>query len=137
MVPTKDEILEQTKKHIQDDPLGFEVLEYLVYLDYEHLIKLKPDAKVDPKEVHASELTRDRVVTRMTDYIEFAYEKARGERGISANRSIQHYIAWTWLAGDREFSERIREVYRNGYCGYGIPILNMICEHYGFDIPEA
>lgn len=137
MLPTMQEIVDRAKESVPRDPLGFETLEYLAYLDYEHLKRFKWDAEIDPREVKPNELTREGVLARMENYMSFAYGKARGQRGISANRSVQHYIAWTWLAGDKELADRVLEEYTENYCGYGIPILNMIREHYGWpEVPE-
>jgi len=41
------------------------------------------------------------------DYLDFAWEKANGCRGLSASRSLNHLEAWLWLAGldDVDFSD--------------------------------
>jgi hypothetical protein len=72
----------------------------------------------------------------MNEYMSFAFEKARGERGISANRSIMHYIAWIWLNSEDEFATEIDTDFEENYHSYGISILKKICKHYGWDIPE-
>lgn len=77
-------------------------------------------------------VTDERIIEVMRDYLSFAYNKAYSGRAISANRSIMHYIGWTWLIDD-EFSKQIEKEFENNYCEYGVPILNMIADHYNFE----
>ena len=71
---------------------------------------------------------RDRasVVAGMLEYMPFAWKKANDGRGLSAARSMSHFAAWTWLAGDDlgDLTE---------YEFYGKDNLVRICEHYGWD----
>lgn len=39
------------------------------------------------------------------DYMEFAVGKMMDERGLSANRSVDHYSGWIWLLTDDETHE--------------------------------
>ena len=72
----------------------------------------------------------------MIDYMEFAFDKAHDERGISANRSINHMIAWSWLSGDDELNQAIEHEYETNYHSYSLEILRMICEKLGIDPKE-
>lgn len=75
-------------------------------------------------------LSRDResVLARMLDYMEFAWSKANGNRGLSAGRSLDHMQAWLWLLGEDEAAGQLHD-----YDYYGKPQLRAICEHYGWD----
>ena len=64
------------------------------------------------------------------DYLSFAYDKADGERGISAGRSMLHFRTWVWL-DDKDFYAEIESLINN-YTNYGIPALDKISEHYGY-----
>ena len=66
-------------------------------------------------------ITDEDVIKAMKDYLEFAYEKARDERGMSAYRSMKHYKAWLWLIDKEDMFEDITE-----YEGYGIDNLDKI-----------
>ena len=135
-IPTIGEIGERFEARRKDDTLGFEVDIYANYMTYE---QIKSHAKDDLTEESWGEVTtlnRDDIIEEMREYITFAFDKAYGERGISANRSIMHFIAWTWLAGDVVFSTEIEEEYDQNYHSYGLPILIKICKHYDFDIPD-
>ena len=74
------------------------------------------------------ELTRENVIKYMQDYMSFAWEKANDKRGISANRSIDHFKGWLWLLEDEEGIEYLKV----SYAPYGKPGLTYICKKYGF-----
>lgn len=134
-VPNKDEILKRMKERMKSDVLGFEWHEYVQYLDYEHVKEyLKDD--VTKESYETTELKRDDIVKAIKNYMGFAWEKANDCRGISANRSIMHFIAWTWLAGDTDFSLKIEKEFDEEYKNYGKDILIMICEYYNINYDE-
>lgn len=62
-------------------------------------------------------------------YMEFAWGKANGNRGLSANRSIDHYRAWMWLLGIDDFDA----VADAEYQFYGKPILVIVAEALSID----
>ncbi len=133
-VPTKEEVDARYKERAPVDMLGFEVDEYTPYMSIEGVRPLANEGVTDEtlKETQLT-LNRGEMVADMERYMEFAFEKANNQRGISASRSIQHYIAWTWLAGDYDLSTRINTVFENEYLEFGISILQGICEFYGWD----
>jgi len=123
---TQDEIVERIKKREKDDLFGFETSCYINFLDYEHAKPyLKPD--VTENDWHKSDKSPKE---EMIDYMEFAWDKAKGCRGISAGRSIMHYEAWLWLDGAENLFEDIED-----YQYYGKDILVDICKYLGLD-PE-
>jgi hypothetical protein len=136
MIPTPEEIVARIELRTPKDMFGFEVNEYLPYLPFE---KAKPYLQPEvTKEEWGSTYTppiREALLKVMEGYMGFAWEKANNCRGISANRSIMHYIAWTWLAGDADFSQEVEHQLEHNYEYYGKNILVMICQHYGWD-PE-
>ena len=134
---TQEEIAARISERLSGDILGFEVDEYVLYLDYAHAKPLFADELIEKEWDEATpKLTREDVVSRMKGYMPFAFEKANGRRGISANRSIMHYIAWIWLAGDDGLLQLVEEEYQDRYYDYGRPILEKICEFYGWDAQE-
>lgn len=127
-VPTQDEIAARFAARRETDVLGFEVHEYLEWLDFKHAKPfLKPAAAEGEWGVDFKPLTRTEMLARMLGYMPFAWAKANDCRGISASRSVMHFVAWTWLAGDREFSDEILSM---DYQNYGKEILIAICERY-------
>lgn len=127
----QETIAQRYRERTEHDMFGFETLEYLQFLDYDHA---KPFIRDDIPENDWNHrpFSRDDVLKQMKDYMPFAIEKAEGERGISANRSIMHYVAWTWLAGDEKFSQEIEREFNFNYHSYGLPILKRIADHYGW-----
>lgn len=83
----------------------------------------KPNAKEIWEEGRLK--TRQDVVDRMKNYLDFAWEKANDERGLSADRSIQHYIAWAWLIDDQLYNKLVH-MYETEYREYGKNILTYI-----------
>jgi hypothetical protein len=133
-LPTSAEIKVRFSERQKSDPFEFEVGEYLAYLDYEDAKEfLKPEVTREEWEKIRSPHTREALLKAMLDYMDFAWDKAKGCRGISANRSVQHYIAWTWLAGDHGFSAEVDRLMEETYEFYGKDILVRICEFYGWD----
>lgn len=74
--------------------------------------------------------TRESIIASMRDYMDFALEKARDHRGISAGRSLDHFRAWLWLLEDEETLAFLDD--EKNYPQYGAPCLKKICEVYDF-----
>lgn len=133
---TQDELVARIKARMSKDALGFEWHEYLEHLELDRFKQFaKPDADLSdmppPKPID-----REAMLAKMKSYMSFAFGKAHGERGISASRSVLHYVAWTWLAGDREFSDEVDRMGDTDYAPYGLPVLRRICAFYGWDPAE-
>lgn len=122
---TQEEILARIDERKQHDPLGFETNDYLTCLTTENV---KPFLKegVDLSEWKPAPHDRESLLKVMEDYMGFAWDKANDGRGISAMRSMHHYMAWIWLAGD-DLGDLLNYQY------YGKDNLVKICEHYGWD----
>jgi hypothetical protein len=118
---------------MQNDLFRFEVGELIPYMDYEDCKDLiKPEVTCEQWNQMRLVHSREALIKVMLEYMPFAWEKANGCRGISANRSVMHYIGWTWLAGEGELSQTIDRVYNAEYQHYGKEILVLICEHFGW-----
>lgn len=117
-----------------DDPLGFETSEYLLALNYDDAAPfLKPGSTTreawDSSIVYRSDAD---LLTRMKSYVDFAYEKINDERGISANRSISHYVAWLFLIGNDSLREWVEDEFGHRYHSYGRHIMDRIVAEYGW-----
>ena len=134
-LPTQDEIVAQICKVSADDIFGFETGDLLEWLDFDHAKEfLKPDANEAKWNENFKVLTLESIMSMMLGYMDFAWSKANGFRGLSAGRSISHYTAWTWLAGETELSAYCDN--DDNYQHYGKEILVKICEHYGWDYKQ-
>lgn len=71
------------------------------------------------------EYNRDNVLMSMKDYLPFAFEKAREERGLSASRSIQKMRTYLFMLNDIELCSEIED-----YTDYGLPQLEKISTKY-------
>jgi len=124
------ELVRRMKAVMDADPFRTQVGDLASFLPADALYQFcKPDA--DLSEHKPEPLIRRRVLVLMREYMPFAVEKATGHRGLSANRSIEHFKAWVWLLGD------YAEIDWNNYKNYGAPILKQISERYGFDLPPS
>jgi len=126
---TQQEIKARYEARRSADFLGFESNEYLKYLSWENAY---PYLSADAKEEDWKKKTEDPLKV-MGDYMEFAWDKANNCRGISAVRSIEHMIAWLWLAGKGTLLTKVEKEYKTNYQFYGKPILKTICVAFKWD----
>ena len=126
----QEEIVNQILARQRDDMFGFEVSEYIDFLDFDHAKSYLKDGVTEKEWAKIyKKPTKKNVLKAMKDYMDFAWEKANNCRGISANRSVAHYQAWIWLLDDG-FLETFNEI---EYENYGKQKLIAICEKYGWD----
>jgi len=125
---TQQEILDRIKSRKSEDFLAFEWPNYLKALTFKNAKQFFSCTMLTAFSEEAWEhQTEDEIMFKAIHYMPFAWEKANNFRGISAERSISHYIAWMWLLG-YEDTERWEE-----YEYYGKPQLIEICELLGLD----
>lgn len=129
---SQEDILARLKNRTEGDPFGFEIGEYINALDYQHAKEYLKEDVTEETWAAAAMCTKEAVLEQMRKYYDFAWEKANDCRGISANRSILHYVAWIWLIGDHEFLAEIQKMYED-YHFYGKPILEKIGDRYGLE----
>jgi len=122
---TDEEVIQRIEERKNDDFFGWEITDLIVTLPFE---KARPYMKDDSMKGDWKQDARDRdsVLARMLHYMPFAWEKANNCRGISASRSMSHFMAWTWIVGD-DFGDLL------DYEHYGKDNLVRICEKYGWD----
>lgn len=111
---------------IQKGDLGY----YLEFENIKHAFKSDYVAQVESGEEKWEVATDPK--KEIIDYLPFAFEKAYGERGLSAGRSMLHFKSWIWL-DDPEFYEEIVDDLDN-YHSYGLPALNRIAKKYGVEV---
>lgn len=125
---TNEEIVARIEKLSPRDMFGFDTQDLVLALDYEHAKPyLRDDVK--PGDWNPQPRDRDAVVAQMLAYMPFAWGKANDCRGLSAGRSIAHYMSWIWLAGD-DLGDL------TNYQFYGKDELRRICAHYGWDADQ-
>jgi len=122
---TDDEIISRINVVADRDFFGFEVSDLVVRLEYEKAKQFIPTDVIQKDWEVVSREPAD-VISMMHNYMSFAWEKANDGRGLSAGRSLSHYSAWIWLAGD-DLGDLLE------YEFYGKDKLVLICNHYGWD----
>lgn len=97
---TDEEILARIKEIQGRDVLGYECSDLILKLPFE--VAKQFLEKGTTKEEYGEPSLRDResMIKEITNYMPFAWEKANDCRGLSAGRSMSHFNAWIWLAGD-------------------------------------
>ncbi len=129
-VRTQDEIVTEIERIKKDDFFGFKTTDLLGYLDFDHAKQyLKPECT--EKDWEQSPSDRDSILLEMEKYMDFAWDKANNERGLSAGRSMAHYTAWVWMIGDEDKFGDLEE-----YQYYGKDNLRKLCETYGWDADQ-
>lgn len=124
---TQDEIVARYEAKKGEDFLGVIANDLIPYLDFERARPYLKDGAQE-SEWNPWELTEESVRTELINYLPFAREKAEGERGISAGRSIQHFASWLWLLGDDELLAFAED--DDNYAPYGMPVIERIAEKY-------
>lgn len=123
---TPEEVIARIEARKDGDMFGFEWPYYLGALTFE---QAKPYLRAEATaEGWEGPKSLETIRAEAIDYMEFAWGKANNCRGISANRSISHYIAWLWLLGE-DWGDSLMDDYRY----YGKPQLERICEFFGLD----
>lgn len=112
-----------------EDFFGFQSSDLVEFLPIELAVVFLNDPK---GEWVPNILDKVGVLDRMKDYMVFALDKAGNHRGLSANRSIDHFKAWVWLLGDEDYQAINWEKFQN----YGVPILKQICDRFGFEFSD-
>lgn len=122
---TQQEILQRIRERENDDFFGYERSDLVDYLEYENAKPFLNDTTT--KESWGKE-PRKSPKDVMIEYMPFAWDKANNFRGLSASRSMSHYISWLWLDGDDELWKTLED-----YEFYGKPQLVKICGYLGLD----
>jgi hypothetical protein len=123
---TQDEIVKRFNERKSDDMFGFEIGEYLNALSHETALANGLTKMTKDEWGESRLLSESGVREQMREYVDFAYEKINNERGISANRTVMHYIAWLWLVGEDELLAWVEREYETNYHGYGRHIVDEI-----------
>lgn len=128
------EIVERYHQQRDGDVLGFVADVLLPHLPVDDVREfMDDDADLSAWELY--EPTTDAIHSPMRDYMPFAWEKATGHRGISAERSVVKFREWLWLLGNDELMAFADD--HANYAQYGVPVLKRISEEYKFAVPEG
>lgn len=126
-----DEIVRYYEKIRANDIFGVWGTELLLRVPLSKAIPLmKSDHGWTEETWEKAKLKKDHetIVGEMEDYFQFGTEKALGHRGLSASRSVHHYLAWCWLINDMELFAYLMN--DKNYANYGCPMLLAVAQKY-------
>jgi hypothetical protein len=75
-----------------------------------------------------SEYTKENVIEQLKSDVEFGFEKALNQRGISAFLMYETVLMWMWVLEDDL-------QHHSDYPQYGLPLFKAVAIRYGFDNP--
>lgn len=131
MIRNQQEIMDRFNSEESKDLFGTQMTDLLGFMDYEnvkpHLIKEFIEKVEKGEEVWTPKTDAKKEIL---NYLDFAYEKAENQRGLSAGRSMLHFKTWIWLDDDKFYNEILPLI--DNYTNYGIPALDKIAAHYGY-----
>jgi hypothetical protein len=134
---TQKEIVERVKEK-QKQLFNFESEVLVPYLSFKSAKPFLTEEATEEKwEKHRSKLTKTEILKDAKIYMkEIGWPKCQDHRGISASRTLMKMQAWVWLLGDDKVLRKIERMVDNNYAQYGAPVLDFICNHYGWPIPK-
>lgn len=92
-------------------------------------IEFKDEYKGKEREV--KEWTRENIIEELKGDVEFGFDKALDQRGLSAGAMFNVVSMWNWIL--EEGLENYDQ--DNGYAQYGLPLFKATAVKYGFDNP--
>lgn len=130
MERTQEQIVARVASIKPHDVFGTEQEDLIDYLDFEHAKQFLTE-KATSEDWDKYLKTIKPPQEMMKGYVEFAFGKAHGERGLSALRSMAHFAAWLWLDGNEILAETIRN-----FDDYGLKNLRKVCKYLEIDPAE-
>lgn len=103
---TAAEILTRINEVKDNDFFGAETIDLLRALPFADAQQFLNDGATEDQWAPYCYPSRESIVAEAVEYLDFAVGKMLNERGLSAERSIDHFRAWLWLAFDDETFER-------------------------------
>lgn len=88
--------------------------------------KLNDDAKLE--DITVKEWTRENILQQLRADVEFGFEKALDQRGISSSLMYEVVKMWMWVMEDEL-------QHHDDYPMYGLPLFKAVAIKYGFDNP--
>jgi hypothetical protein len=76
------------------------------------------------------EFTKENILKQLEKDLDFAFDKAIGQRGIAAGMMFEVIYMWNWILEDG-----LEDWDRNNYAQYGLPLFKATAVKYGFENP--
>lgn len=108
--------------------------------DYHRLAQFIPEAELGDfgitlkpeyigKHEH-KEMTKEAILAQLRRDVEFGFEKALNQRGISSGLMFEVVRMWNWILEDG-----LEDYPEDDYAQYGLPLFKATAMKYGFDNP--
>lgn len=110
-----------------DDRFGIRFSEFLTV---EQMEQIGFTYTGDPSKRKIKEWCRENIIEQLKDDVEFGFEKALNQRGISAGLMFDVVLSW-----NRVLEEGLENWPESDYAMYGLPLFKATAEKYGFDNP--
>lgn len=125
---TINEILENYEKYetFMDDRFGKRLCSFLTI---EQMDKIGFALNDENKDYKPKEWTEENILSQLKEDVEFGWEKACDERGISS--SLMYEVVKSWC----KVLENGLEDY-DGYNPYGKPLFKAVANKYGWDLED-
>lgn len=123
---TLAQVKEQYKSNTLDGRDLYRLMQFIPESELKDFgLELKPEYVGTHKHI---DFTRENVLAQLKKDVEFGFEKALGQRGISAVMMAEVVMMWNWVLeeGLEDFDD---------YPMYGLPIFKATAVKYGFDNP--
>jgi len=136
IIRKQEEIIDHIEKC--ENIFGWQKDDLILYLSFKNIKKMDIFKEEYIKDIELGKEKWKKLTNplkEIKDYMPFAFNKALNKRGISAERSINHMLAWVWLINDKLY-QNIKDSYEYEYCDYGMLILKMICHHFKIDYSD-
>lgn len=123
---TLAQVKEQYKSNTIDGRDLYRLMQFIPESELKDFgLELKPEYVGTHKHI---DFTRENVLIQLEKDVEFGFEKALGQRGISAGMMAEVVMMWNWVLeeGLEDFDD---------YPMYGLPIFKATAVKYGFYNP--
>ena len=121
--------LEQIIKNYKSDTLdGRDLNRIALFLPNSELNKLGLSCDDEKREILP--FTREKVMELLEDDLEFAFEKALNQRGLSSACMFEVIKMWNWI-----LDEGLEDWSDDDYAMYGLPLYKATALKYGFNNP--
>lgn len=125
-----EEVLDNYKEYqvFLDDRFGTRLLDFLTLEQAEKIgFEIKEEYKKDWKV--EKEWTRENILNQLKQDVEFGWEKACDERGISS--SLMFNVVRSW---NKVLEEGLEDFDEYDYAPYGKPLFEATAEKYGWEL---
>lgn len=124
--------LEQIKNGYKFDCIdGRDITRLARFIPEEQLKDFELEIKEEYKGKHkAIPFTKRNILKQLKEDVEFGFEKALNQRGISSWLMFEVVMMWNWVLG-----EGLENWDEDNYAMYGLPLFKATALKYGFENP--